>query len=230
MGAVRALLASLGALLALLLLGACDPALEALHARALSGQALLLLAPPTLPLAPCPSTLTLIALGYALAPDGSASAALRERVEAAAAAYHACAAQGSAVRLVFSGGVPAGRAASEAAVMQALALRHLNYTAAPPEWLLEAASTSTLENALLSLALLPPAARQGVIAVATSPFHQLRSYWTFRCALGGAPALTVLPVPRAPPATSAQRAARAAEAAREALALVYYLARGRLYC
>ena len=238
-------------LLALGGLGAYDGALELLHARLLSGQALPpALAPPLLPLAPCPRALTLVVLGYALAADGSASPALAGRVAAAADAYAACAAQGAAAALVFSGGVPRGRAAAEAHVMQALALQRLNLSQAPASWLLEAASASTLENAALTLRLL---AREGgvggggggggggVLAVATSPVHQLRSYYTFKCQLAAAaaaaaapasqqPLLAVLPVRRAPPASPGQRAERAAEALREALALAYYFALGRLLC
>jgi hypothetical protein len=237
-------------LLALGGLGAYDPALELLHARLLSGRALPpALAPPLLPLAPCPRALTLVVLGYALAADGSASPALAGRVAAAADAYAACAAQGAAAALVFSGGVPRGRAAAEAHVMQALALQRLNLSHAPASWLLEAASASTLENAALSLRLLARAGAPGagggggggVLAVATSPFHQLRAFHTFRCQLAAAaaaaatpasqqPLLAVLPVGRAPPASPGQRAERAAEALREALALAYYLALGRLQC
>ena len=231
-----ALLALLLAAAALGGLGAYDPALELVHARLLSGRALPpALAPPLLPLAPCPRALRLVVLGYALSADGSASPALAERVAAAADAYAACAAQGAAVALVFSGGVPRGRAAAEAHVMQALALQRLNLSHAPASWLLEAASTSTWENAALSLRQLAQAGLGGgVLAVSTSPFHQLRSYHTFRCQQQQQPeasaALAVLHVSRAPPATPWQRAERAAEALREALALLYYLARGRLLC
>ena len=48
-------------------IGAYDPVLDCVHARLLSGRALPpALAPPLLPLAPCPRALRLVVLGYAL--------------------------------------------------------------------------------------------------------------------------------------------------------------------
>jgi uncharacterized SAM-binding protein YcdF (DUF218 family) len=50
--------------------------------------------------------------------------------------------------------------------------------------MLEELSTSTRTNALRSLDLLQATGREwGHLVVVTNPFHQLRSYWTFRRAL-----------------------------------------------
>ena len=214
----------------LVLLGVFDAALTHLHQRLLSGQALPpSLAPPLLPIGACPAAF--LVLGTALLPDGSPSLALRERVAAGAHAYLACASAGRSPLLLFSGGVPAGHARSEAQAMAAHAQALLRLSAQPTAWLLEGASRTTHENAVLSLALLR-AANASTIAVVTSPYHQLRAYRATACAAGadGGLGLFVLPVPRAHPTAPAERAARALEAAREALALLYYFARGRLLC
>ena len=216
----------------LTLLGWLDALLTLLHERLLSGQALPPpLAPPLLPIGACPAAF--LVLGTALLPDGSPSLALRGRVAAGAHAYLACASAGHSPLLVFSGGVPAGHSRSEAQAMAAHAQALLRLSAQPTAWLLEGASRTTHENAALSLALLWAASSNAsTIAVVTSPYHQLRAYRAITCAAGahGGVSLFVLPVPRAHPTAPAERAARALEAAREVLALLYYLARGRLVC
>eukprot|EP00884_Botryococcus_braunii_P004534 jgi/Botrbrau1/14081/Bobra.182_3s0028.1 len=130
-----------------------------------------------------------VVLGYALTKEGLPTPTLWERVASGVRLFL----QGRVGGMIFSGGHPGGglRVRSEASVMQDAALSLAGLPDPPQgQWLLEEASRSTRENAVFSLRM---AADQGwsKIVVATSTFHQLRSFLTFRCAardpsLGGA--------------------------------------------
>lgn len=121
---------------------------------------------------PRPPLDAVVVLGYALARDGSPSAALEHRVRTAVREWRR-ASREREVKLVFSGGHPGGgvRKRSEAEVMRSLASDLLlsdegrkddaavDASPSPSEekerdWLLEEASTSTWENAVESLELL----------------------------------------------------------------------------
>lgn len=198
---VRYAVSLLTAALALLAGGGLDWLLEWAHNGAL--------ACPNSSSRPLPLD-AVVALGYALARDGSPSAALEHRVRTAVREWRR-ASREREVKLVFSGGHPGGglvRNRSEAAVMQSLASDLLlsdegrgDDAAAPPsegDWLLEEASTSTWENAVESLELLSNRRSSSAsssssssssvsssflsVSIATSPFHQRRALATFRCA------------------------------------------------
>ena len=155
-----------------------------------------------------------VALGYALARDGSPSQALELRVRAAVSEWERANGDGrrSDTKLVFSGGHPGGglRERSEAAAMRDLALELLlpdeaeRRTGPSSSWLLEEGSTSTWENAVESLRLLTlllsereeeeeeKEEEEGKeivsVSIITSPFHQRRAMATFRCAASKAKA------------------------------------------
>ncbi|KAK9823018.1 hypothetical protein WJX81_007764 [Elliptochloris bilobata] len=127
-------------------------------------------------------------LGFALLSNGTPTATLRQRVAAGVELYR----RGRLSSVVFSGGHPGGGLpanVSEAQAMEDLAVLFLNASApARRAWFLEDASTSTRENAVLSLDVaqqhvVPELDRWRTAVVVTSRFHQLRSYLTFRCAL-----------------------------------------------
>ena len=92
---------------------------------------------------------------------------LAERVEAAAALYHA----GGAPRVVATGGVTHGARRSEAAaIADGLRARGV------PDVIVEERSQTTRENAAMTAALLGPCA----IWIVTQPFHGRRSARLFR--------------------------------------------------
>jgi uncharacterized SAM-binding protein YcdF (DUF218 family) len=184
-----------------------------------------------------PGTPTAVILGYSLAPDGSAGPGLAARARAGADLY----ASGAAPALIFSGGHPGGGlrgGRSEAGVAAGVAAAHLRLPSVPPAWRLEEASTSTWENALLSLRMMGGGG--GAIIVVTSPFHLGRAARTFARAAavvlegdaksGCARPFTIFahapPVDR--PTSPAQRATATYEAVREVAALAWYWVRGRL--
>eukprot|EP00878_Enallax_costatus_P022540 GHUV01023914.1.p1 GENE.GHUV01023914.1~~GHUV01023914.1.p1 ORF type:complete len:202 (+),score=57.05 GHUV01023914.1:1282-1887(+) len=124
-----------------------------------------------------------VVLGYALHRNGSCTQPLQSRVEVGVKAYE----QGAVERLIFSGAHPgdALRNVTEANAMMVYALTLV--PEAPPDgrWLLEEHSTSTRTNAVYSLQLIQQQQQQlsrhnSSIVLVTNPFHQLRSYFTFR--------------------------------------------------
>ena len=130
----------------------------------------------------------IIIFGAAVRPDGSASPALRRRVEAAAS---------------FGAGLPAplyvptgaeGRfGPAESAVMAALLRRH----GVPPGRILEEPTgTDTLSSVLACLALLRARGHAGPVFAATSGYHLPRCLLLLR--LAGSPAKPV-PPPEADP-------------------------------
>lgn len=125
----------------------------------------------------------LTVLGYTLHRDGSLSPQLQARVATAKEIWE----KGIVDWVVFSGGHPGGgiRGTSEAMAMASWAHDSRSNPSGPPpgRWLLEDQSTSTRENAVLSLKMLQDQGVQlEILAIATNPFHQLRSYLTFQCA------------------------------------------------
>jgi uncharacterized SAM-binding protein YcdF (DUF218 family) len=94
---------------------------------------------------------------------------LAERVEAAAALYHA----GGAPRVVATGGITRGANRSEAAVM-AERLVALGV----PDVIVEERSRTTAENATETARLLGP----GAVWIVTQPFHGRRAARLFRAA------------------------------------------------
>lgn len=111
-----------------------------------------------------------VVLGAPLAPDGSLSEVLRERVEAGFALWRA----GGAPRLCVTGGPSRGRTEADAMAEAVVAL-------GVPERALvvERAARTTAENAANVAALLRP---QGAtrVWVVTQPFHARRARWLFR--------------------------------------------------
>ncbi len=93
---------------------------------------------------------------------------LEERVEAAAQLFHA----GGAPKLIATGGITAGSTIAEAdAIAEALRARGIR------EVIVERASTSTVENARFTAALLP---RGATVWIVTQPFHGRRAARIFR--------------------------------------------------
>ncbi|KAK9909341.1 hypothetical protein WJX75_000747 [Coccomyxa subellipsoidea] len=121
-----------------------------------------------------------IILGYALQRDGTPTPTLQQRVEAGVELFD----KGLVDHLLFSGGHPGGglRNKSEAESMQEYAVVISNRTLPSDRWLLEEQSRSTRENAVNSIAIVAEHRWKSLVVV-TSPFHQFRSYWTFRCAV-----------------------------------------------
>ena len=178
---LRYALSLLAAALALLAGGGLDWALEWAHNRALSCSSSSEFGGEPQPRRRPPLD-AVVVLGYALARDGSPSAALEHRVRSAVREWDRASREEEederksgrrrGVKLVFSGGHPGGgvRTRSEAAVMRSLASELLlqpseeerriggkggeRNTFSEEDWLLEEASTSTWENAVESLELL----------------------------------------------------------------------------
>ena len=109
----------------------------------------------------------IVVLGAPLRGD-SLTPPLVERIDAAAALYHA----GGAPRVVATGGVTRGATRSEAAAM-ADGLRERGV----PDVLVEDRSQTTAENATMTAALLGDARR---IWLVTQPFHGRRAARLFR--------------------------------------------------
>eukprot|EP00879_Flechtneria_rotunda_P015661 GHRR01016383.1.p1 GENE.GHRR01016383.1~~GHRR01016383.1.p1 ORF type:complete len:250 (+),score=61.10 GHRR01016383.1:329-1078(+) len=137
-----------------------------------------------------------VVLGYALHRNGSCTRPLQSRVEVGVAGYQ----KHQLNRLVFSGSNPGGgvRNVSEANAMLHYGLTLLSKPPQVGRWLLEEASTSTRTNAVYSLHLimlqqehkqqqglhtdqrLQQGRQQYTVVIITNPFHQLRSYFTFK--------------------------------------------------
>ena len=160
----RYALSLLAAALALLAGGGLDWALEWTHNRLLGGKEANAAAGGGGDPRPRTSAVdAVVVLGYALARDGTPSAALEHRVRAAVREWERASREGEGrgAKLLFSGGHPGGgvRSRSEAAVMAAVAselplLLPVSQGQKEADWLLEEASTSTWENAVESLELL----------------------------------------------------------------------------
>ena len=108
----------------------------------------------------------IVVLGARVSPDGTASAALRARVEKAVELYR----QGLAPRLLFSGGVGTYPPA-EANAARAVALR---LGVPESDCLIETDSHSTQENARFSARLLRTLGAREAIVV-SDPYHLLRA-------------------------------------------------------
>lgn len=126
-----------------------------------------------------------VVLGYALHRNGTCTRPLKGRVEVGVNAFE----QGDAALLIFSGAHPgaAPRNVSEANAMLSYAQTLVQEPVPEGRWLLEEASTSTRTNAWFSLDIIAAAQQQQqqqqdtpALLIVTSPFHQLRSYYTFR--------------------------------------------------
>ncbi len=113
----------------------------------------------------------LIVPGCAVRPDGTASGALRRRTEHAVALWH----NGAAPLIVLTGGIgrfPPSEAHAAAAIAEAAGV--------PADALvLEAASTTTAENAQLAAEALPDADQLSVLVV-TDSYHAWRCRHLFR--------------------------------------------------
>jgi uncharacterized SAM-binding protein YcdF (DUF218 family) len=145
-------------------------------------------------------------LGCRLRPDGSASLALRRRVELAVQLYR----ERVAPVLLLSGGCP--RPVSEAEVMRALAV-----AAGVPDAaiLVETASSNTAENAFASARLLRQRGARRVVLV-SHRLHLPRARLLFR--LAGLKVVGAAGVP--PPSAAAAVAAALYETAAVPLSLV----------
>lgn len=113
-----------------------------------------------------PSPMPAVVLGARVWPDGTPSDALRDRVATGVGLLNA----GHATRLVLSGGAPDQRP-TEASVMARIAGQ-----LGARELQLEAASTSTVDNARCCAALLPERA----VILVTCDFHLARAAACFR--------------------------------------------------
>jgi uncharacterized SAM-binding protein YcdF (DUF218 family) len=126
----------------------------------------------------------IIVLGYALFKNGTPTEPLKGRVEAASRLLK----EGKAKRIILSGSHTCPkeglRCDSEANAMLIHASKILGVNVEALDsrtWWKEEKSTSTRENAVYSLGLIE---ERGLgtslsILIVTSPFHQLRSLWTF---------------------------------------------------
>ncbi|KAF6251770.1 DUF218 domain-containing protein [Scenedesmus sp. NREL 46B-D3] len=138
-----------------------------------------------------------VVLGYALHKNGSCTQPLHSRVEVGLRLYQ----QGVVSRVIFSGAHPGAglRGVSEAHAMVDHALSLAGQPPPAGRWLLEEQSTSTRTNALFSLDIIRQQHQQhqqqqsqqqrqqrqqgqqpSSVVLVTNPFHQLRSYLTFR--------------------------------------------------
>ncbi len=109
----------------------------------------------------------IVVLGAPLRNDRP-SPILEERIEAAAQLFHA----GGAPKVIATGGVTAGSTIAEAeAIADALHARGV------PDVIVERSSTTTVENARFTAALLP---RGATVWLVTQPFHGRRAARIFR--------------------------------------------------
>jgi uncharacterized SAM-binding protein YcdF (DUF218 family) len=123
----------------------------------------------------------IIVLGYALFKNGTPTEPLKGRVEAGVRLLK----DGKAKRIILSGSHTCPkeglRCDSEANAMLIHASKILGVEALDSRtWWKEEMSTSTRENAAFSLRLIEERGLEASsILIVTSPFHQLRSLWTF---------------------------------------------------
>ncbi|GAX75347.1 hypothetical protein CEUSTIGMA_g2791.t1 [Chlamydomonas eustigma] len=122
----------------------------------------------------------IIVLGYALFRTGKPTEPLKGRVAAAVNAFK----NGKGDYVILSGAHPGEglRAISEANAMLEYATNLLGMEPEKNKWIREEDSTSTRENALFSLKIVKSRGWSKILVV-TSPFHQKRSYWTFKKAV-----------------------------------------------
>lgn len=112
----------------------------------------------------------IVVLGSPLAPDGTLTAPLKERVAAAAMLWHA----GAGRHVVATGGITQGASRAEAA-----ALAEGLVAAGVPDVIVEPRALTTADNARYTAELLAPHAVRTVWLV-TQPFHGRRAALLFR--------------------------------------------------
>lgn len=135
------------------------------------------------------ATKAIVVLGQSLNPDASVPPLLQARIDAAARLH----AEYPEAPIIVSGGDPADSGTTEAWIMAKLLVQTRGVP--PASLVIESRAQNTVQNAMLSLPLVPREARH--ILLVTSDFHCPRASYIFEAAAraAGREQLTVTPHP-----------------------------------